>query len=248
MDPMILSAVLVPLAGTGAGAAAVLFQKKRVHPKAQGILSGFAAGVMTAASIWSLLLPAIDQSASLGALAFLPACAGVWAGFAFLALLDPILGPKLPSQSGMMAFAVALHNLPEGMAVGAAAAAFLSGAPGTTAAGVLTLAIGIGLQNLPEGAIISMPLHCHGMKRIRAFGWGVLSGVIEPIGAAATILLAQWLVPALPVMLAFSAGAMLHVVVDSLIPDACCSRPKLPASAAFFLGFTLMMALDVALS
>ena len=246
MEPHILLAVLLPFFGTGAGAAFVFFLRKNIRPDIQRILAGFAAGVMVAASVWSLLLPAIDQSATLGWLAFLPACGGIWAGFAFLMVLDRLIGHALPHRCSMMVLAVALHNLPEGMAVGVVAAGYMAGLEGITALSALTLAFGIAVQNLPEGAIISMPLGAEGMGKSKAFGFGVLSGVIEPIGALATILLARWVVPVLPMLLGFSAGAMLYVVVENLVPDM--GQSSRSATAAFALGFTLMMALDVALS
>lgn len=246
MEPTVFLALLLPFFGTGAGAAFVFFLRKNIRPGIQRVLAGFAAGVMVAASVWSLLLPAIEQSENLGPLAFLPAGAGVWAGFLFLMGIDRSISHALPHRCGMMVLAVALHNLPEGMAVGVVAAGYLAGLEGITAVSALTLALGIAVQNLPEGAIISMPLRSEGMSRCRSFGWGVLSGVIEPIGAIATILLARWVVPVLPALLGFSAGAMLYVVVEDLIPDMGPSSRS--ATAAFALGFTLMMALDVALS
>ena len=246
MEPLILLAVLLPFFGTGAGAAFVFFLRNSIRPGIQRILAGFAAGVMVAASVWSLLLPAIEQSTSLGWLAFLPAGVGVWAGFLFLMALDRSLSHALPHRCSMMVLAVALHNLPEGMAVGVVAAGYMAGLEGITAFSALTLAFGIAVQNLPEGAIISMPLRSEGMSRPRAFGCGVLSGVIEPIGALATILLARWVIPVLPMLLGFSAGAMLYVVVENLVPDM--GQSSRSATAAFAFGFTLMMALDVALS
>jgi ZIP family zinc transporter len=222
-------------------------------------LNGFASGVMVAASVWSLIIPAIDQSAHLGQWAFLPAFVGVWGGFLFLLALD-LLIPHLHlnsdcpegtacglGKSTMMVLAVALHNLPEGMAVGVVVAGFLSGSTGITAAGVLALALGIALQNLPEGAIISMPLRSNGMKRGKAFGYGVLSGIVEPLGAVLTIMLADLLVPVLPYLLAFSAGAMLYVVVEELIPEMSEGEHSNIGTVFFAVGFSLMMVLDVAL-
>lgn len=248
MDPNILLAVLLPLAGTVAGAALVFFLKKDISPDTHRVLAGFAAGVMVAASIWSLILPAIEQSARLGRLAFLPAGLGACCGYYFLMLLDRLVGQTLPHRSGMMVLAVALHNLPEGMAVGVVAAGWLTGAAGISSLAALTLALGITLQNLPEGAIISMPLRSEGMGRFRAFGCGAVSGVIEPVGALAAIALARWVVPALPGLLGFSAGAMLYVVAESLIPGMAQDESHGTGTAVFILGFTLMMALDVALA
>ena len=217
----ILSAILLPFLGTTLGAACVFFLKGKMNRNLQRSLTGFAAGVMVAASIWSLIIPAMEQSEHMGKLAFLPAFIGVWGGFLFLLLLDHIiphlhLNSQCPEgtqcnlgKSTMMVLAVALHNLPEGMAVGVVAAGWLTGNESISAAGALALALGIALQNLPEGAIISMPLKSNGMKRGKAFCYGVLSGVIEPIGAIITILLADLVVPILPYLLSFSAGAML---------------------------------------
>jgi ZIP family zinc transporter len=214
---------------------------------------------MVAASVWSLIIPAMDQSAHMGKLAFLPAFIGVWGGFLFLLLLDHViphlhLGSDCPEgapcslgKSAMMVFAVALHNLPEGMAVGVVVAGWLTGSETISAAAALALSLGIALQNLPEGAIISMPLKSGGMRRGRAFGYGVLSGIVEPIGAIATILLAELVVPALPYLLSFSAGAMLYVVVEELIPEMSEGEHSNIGTIFFAVGFTLMMVLDVAL-
>ena len=259
MHTEIISAVLLPFVGTTLGAAGVFFLKGQMNRNLQRSLTGFAAGVMVAASIWSLIIPAMDQSAHMGKLAFLPAFIGVWGGFLFLLLLDHII-PHLHinsdcpegsqcnlGKSTMMVLAVALHNLPEGMAVGAVAAGWLTGNESISAAGALALALGIALQNLPEGAIISMPLKSGGMKRSRAFGYGVLSGIIEPIGAIITILLADLVVPVLPYLLSFSAGAMLYVVVEELIPEMSEGEHSNIGTVFFAVGFSLMMVLDVAL-
>lgn len=254
-----LSAVLLPFAGTTIGAAMVFFMKGKMNRTLQRSLTGFAAGVMTAASVWSLIIPAMDQSAHLGKLAFLPAFIGVWAGFLFLLALDHLiphlhLGSESPEgtacnlgKSTMMVLAVALHNLPEGMAVGVVVAGWLTGNESISFAGALALSLGIALQNLPEGAIISMPLQSGGMKRGRAFGYGVISGVIEPIGAVVTILLAPIVVPVLPYLLAFAAGAMLYVVVEELIPEMSEGEHSNIGTVFFAVGFSLMMVLDVAL-
>ena len=259
MRIQILSAILLPFLGTTLGAACVFFLKGKMNRTLQRILTGFAAGVMVAASIWSLIVPAMEQSAHMGKLAFLPAFAGVWGGFLFLLLLDHIiphlhLNSQCPEgtqcnlgKSTMMVLAVALHNLPEGMAVGVVAAGWLTGNESISAAGALALALGIALQNLPEGAIISMPLKSNGMKRGKAFGYGVLSGLIEPIGAILTILLAEYLVPALPYLLSFAAGAMLYVVVEELIPEMSEGEHSNIGTVFFAVGFSLMMVLDVAL-
>ena len=259
MELEILSALILPFLGTVLGAACVFFMKGQMHRRLQRSLTGFASGVMVAASIWSLIIPAIEQSEHLGKLSFLPAFSGVWAGFLFLLLLDKLIphlhmnsdqpegAPSTLGRSTMMVLAVALHNLPEGMAVGAVVAGMLMGSEGVSAAGVLALSLGIALQNLPEGAIISMPLASGGVKRSRAFGYGVASGIVEPIGAILTILLAELMVPVLPFMLAFAAGAMLYVVVEELIPEMSEGSHSNIGTIFFALGFTLMMMLDVAL-
>ncbi len=259
MLPEILSSISLPFLGTVAGAACVFFLKGQMSRTLQRILTGFASGVMVAASIWSLIIPAMDQSEHMGKLAFLPAFIGVWAGFLFLLLLDKLiphlhLNSDCPEgkdcglgKSTMMVFAVALHNLPEGMAVGVVIAGWLTGHESISAAGALALALGIALQNLPEGAIISMPLKSNGMKKSKAFGYGVLSGIVEPIGAILTILLANLVVPLLPYLLSFSAGAMLYVVVEELIPEMSEGEHSNIGTIFFAVGFTLMMMLDVAL-
>ena len=255
----ILSAILIPFLGTVIGAGGVFILKGAMNRRLQRSLMGFAAGVMVAASIWSLIIPAMEQSAHMGKLAFVPALVGVWGGFLFLLLLDHIIphlhinsqcpeGSKCNmGRSTMLVLAVALHNLPEGMAVGVVVAGWLSGLESISAATALALALGIGLQNLPEGAIISMPLKSEGMKKGKAFTYGVLSGVVEPIGAVLTIILAELVVPALPYLLAFSAGAMLYVVVEELIPEMSEGEHSNIGTIFFAVGFTLMMVLDVAL-
>lgn len=259
MHTEILSAIFLPFLGTVLGAACVFFLKGKMNRTLQRSLAGFAAGVMVAASIWSLIIPAMEQSEHMGKLAFLPAFAGVWVGFLFLLLLDHLiphlhLSSQCPEgtrcnlgKSTMMVLAVALHNLPEGMAVGVVAAGWLTGNQSISAAAALALSLGIALQNLPEGAIISMPLKSGGMRRGKAFSYGVLSGVIEPIGAILTILLANLVVPILPYLLSFSAGAMLYVVVEELIPDMSEGEHSNIGTVFFAAGFTLMMVLDVAL-
>ena len=254
-----ISTILIPFLGTSIGSAGVFFLKGSMNRTLQRSLTGFAAGVMVAASIWSLIIPAMEQSAHMGKLAFLPAFIGVWLGFLFLLLLDHIiphlhLNSSCPEgtqcnlgKSTMMVLAVALHNLPEGMAVGVVVAGWLTGNESISAAGALALSLGIALQNLPEGAIISMPLKSNGMKRSRAFLSGVLSGAVEPLGAIATILLANLVVPLLPYLLTFSAGAMLYVVVEELIPDMSEGEHSNIGTIFFAVGFTLMMVLDVAL-
>ena len=259
MELQITSAVLLPFVGTVLGSAMVFFMRGAMNLRLQRMLTGFAAGVMVAASVWSLIIPAMEQSEHMGKLAFVPAFVGVWAGFGFLLLLDKLiphmhLHDDCPEgiqcnlgKSTMMVLAVALHNLPEGMAVGVVAAGWLTGSESISYAGALALSLGIALQNLPEGAIISMPLSSNGMKRSKAFGYGVASGIVEPIGAALTILLAGLVVPILPYLLSFAAGAMLYVVVEELIPEMSEGQHSNIGTIFFALGFTLMMMPDVAL-
>lgn len=251
--------IFIPFLGTSLGAACVFFMKQSLSDRLQRSLTGFAAGVMVAASVWSLLIPSIEQSAALGAFAFVPAAVGFWAGILFLLALDHII-PHLHQNSGqaegpksrlqrttMMVLAVTLHNIPEGMAVGVVYAGYLSGSAQITAAGALALSLGIAIQNFPEGAIISMPLRAEGMGKGRAFWGGVLSGVVEPIGAVLTILAARHIVPALPYLLSFAAGAMLYVVVEELIPEMSQGDHSNIGTVFFAVGFSVMMVLDVAL-
>lgn len=252
-------AVLLPLLGTVLGSAGVFFMKGQMNRTLERTLMGFAAGVMVAASIWSLIIPAINQSEHMGKLAFLPAFVGVWLGFLFLLGLDHLiphlhLNSDCPEgtpcglgKSTMMVLAVALHNLPEGMAVGVVIAGWLSGRESLSYASLIALSLGIAIQNLPEGAIISMPLKSGGMSRRRAFAYGAGSGVVEPLGAIATIILSNLLVPVLPYLLAFAAGAMLYVVVEELIPEMSEGEHSNIGTIFFALGFSLMMMLDVAL-
>ncbi len=251
--------ILIPFLGTSLGAACVFFMKRSLSDTVQRALTGFAAGVMVAASVWSLLIPAIERSADKGKLAFLPAVLGFWVGVLFLLALDHII-PHLHAKSGqpegpksqlqrttMMVLAVTLHNIPEGMAVGVVYAGYLSGDTQITAAGALALSLGIAIQNFPEGAIISLPLRAEGMKKGRAFRDGVLSGVVEPIGAVLTVLAARMVVPALPYLLSFAAGAMLYVVVEELIPEMSQGDHSNIGTVFFAVGFGVMMMLDVAL-
>ena len=251
--------ILIPFLGTSLGAGCVFFLKNSLRDGIQRALTGFAAGVMVAASVWSLLIPAMEQAADLGRLAFFPAAAGFWLGVLFLLLLDHLIphlhqnslqaeGPKSQLQrTTMMVLAVTLHNIPEGMAVGVVYAGYLAGTAQITAAGALALSLGIAIQNFPEGAIISMPLRAEGMKKGRAFWGGVLSGIVEPIGAVLTILAAGIVVPALPYLLSFAAGAMLYVVVEELIPEMSQGQHSNVGTVFFAVGFSVMMVLDVAL-
>ena len=251
--------ILIPLLGTSLGAACVFFMKNSLSDSVERSLTGFAAGVMIAASVWSLLIPAIEQSENMGKWSFIPAVIGFWAGVLFLLLLDRAIphlhrnsekaeGPKSKLQrTTMMVLAVTLHNIPEGMAVGVMYAGFLAENAQITATSALALSLGIAIQNFPEGAIISMPLKAEGESKRKAFLGGVLSGVVEPIGAVMTILVAQLVIPALPYLLSFAAGAMLYVVVEELIPEMSQGQHSNIGTLFFALGFSLMMILDVAL-
>ena len=248
-----------PFLGNNIGRGLRVFYEKNLGDLVQRALAGFAAGVMVAASIWSLLIPAIEQSEDMGKLSFLPAFIGFWVGVLFLLLLDHVIphlhvgsnqaeGPKSRlGRTTMMVLAVTLHNIPEGMAVGVVYAGFLSGNTQITAASALALSLGIAIQNFPEGAIISMPLRAEGERKGRAFLGGVLSGVVEPIGAVLTLLAAQLVIPALPYLLSFAAGAMLYVVVEELIPEMSQGRHSNLGTVFFAVGFSVMMVLDVAL-
>ena len=255
--------ILIPFLGTTLGAACVFFLRRALGDRLQRALTGFAAGVMVAASVWSLLIPAIEQSAALGRLSFLPAAVGFWIGVAFLLLLDRVIphlhrnagqaeGPRTQLQrTTMMILAVTLHNIPEGMAVGVVYAGYLTGTAQISAAGALALSLGIAIQNFPEGAIISLPLRAEGHSRIRAFAGGVLSGIVEPVGAVLTVLLVTRVQnmddPALPYFLSFAAGAMLYVVVEELIPEMSEGKHSNIGTIFFAVGFSVMMILDVAL-
>lgn len=233
--------------------------KKSLGKLTQRSLTGFAAGVMVAASIWSLLIPAMDQSSGMGKFAFIPAVVGFWIGILFLLLLDHIIphlhmnstkseGPKSKlKRTTMLVLAVTLHNIPEGMAVGVVYAGWSMGNEKISVMGALALSIGIAIQNFPEGAIISLPLRSEGMKKGKAFLYGVLSGVVEPIGAVVTIILSSYIIPALPYLLSFAAGAMMYVVIEELIPEMSEGEHSNIGTIFFAVGFTLMMTLDVAL-
>ena len=259
MNLSVFYGILIPFLGTSLGAACVFFMKHDMSERLSRILTGFAAGVMVAASIWSLLIPAMDQSEEMGKFAFIPATAGFWGGILFLLLLDHIIphlhrysvsaeGPKSRLQrTTMMVLAVTLHNIPEGMAVGVVYTGYLAGNAKITVAAAMALSIGIAIQNFPEGAIISMPLRAEGMKVSKAFAGGVLSGIVEPVGAMLTILAAGYIVPALPYLLSFAAGAMIYVVVEELIPEMSQGEHSDLGTIFFAVGFTVMMSLDVAL-
>ncbi|MBE5903476.1 MAG: ZIP family metal transporter [Pseudobutyrivibrio sp.] len=260
MIVQVLLGLLIPFAGTTAGSACVVFMKNELKDKVQRALTGFASGVMVAASIWSLLIPAMTQSEeTMGRLAFMPAVVGFWFGILFLLLLDCVIphlhmhaekaeGPKSKlKRTTMMVLAVTLHNIPEGMAVGVVYAGVITGSGIVTVGGALALALGIAIQNFPEGAIISMPLHSEGVSKTRAFLYGTLSGAVEPVGAFLTIIAAGLVVPAMPYLLSFAAGAMMYVVVEELIPEMSSGEHSNIGVIMFAMGFTLMMALDVAL-
>ena len=259
MNQTVILGILIPFIGTSAGSACVFFMRHKLSRMVERSLMGFASGVMVAASIWSLLIPAMEQSEALGTWAFLPSVIGFWLGILFLLLLDTITphlhlnaqkaeGPHAKlARTTMMLLAVTIHNIPEGMAVGVVYAGYITGNTTITAGGALALALGIAIQNFPEGAIISMPLHADGKSKIAAFLDGVLSGAVEPIGAFLTILAANLIIPAMPYFLSFAAGAMLYVVVEELIPEMSEGEHSNIGVVMFALGFTLMMALDVAL-
>ncbi len=255
----IITGLLIPFIGTAAGAGCVFFLRNELKAGIQKALTGFAAGVMVAASIWSLIVPAIDQSSDMGSLAFLPAFIGFWTGILFLLLLDHVIphlhvnedkaeGPHSNlTRTAMLVLAVTLHNIPEGMAVGVVYAGLMSGSSTITAGGALALALGIAIQNFPEGAIISMPLYAEGRSKPKSFILGVLSGVVEPVFGGLTVILAALVVPAMPYLLSFAAGAMMYVVVEELVPEMSEGEHSHLGVIAFAIGFSLMMALDVAL-
>ena len=259
MPTEVVLGLLIPFLGTTLGAACVFFLKNTMSGTLQRILTGFAAGVMVAASVWSLLIPSIEQAEHMGIWSFVPAVAGFWAGILFLLLLDHVIphlhlgskeaeGPKTKLQkTTMLVLAVALHNIPEGMAVGVVYAGYLSGSAEISAMGALALALGIAIQNFPEGAIISMPLRSEGAGKGKAFTYGLLSGVVEPVGALLTIAASGIIIPALPYLLSFAAGAMIYVVVEELIPEMSQGEHSNIGTLFFAVGFSVMLVLDVAL-
>lgn len=260
MDMSIFTGLMIPFIGTAAGAACVFFLRNQLKAGVQKALLGFASGVMVAASVWSLLIPSMDMVASMGKLAFIPAASGLLLGFGFLLLLDDMIphlhlgesnaeGPRSSlKKTTMLVLAVTLHNIPEGMAVGVVFAGVLSNSSEVTLAGAFALSIGIAIQNFPEGAIISLPLRSEeGMSRSKAFVYGTLSGIVEPIAGGVTLLLSRFLEPVLPYLLSFAAGAMLYVVVEELIPEANEGEHSNIGTIGFAVGFAVMMILDVAL-
>jgi len=255
----VVTGLLIPFLGTTAGSACVFFLREELKVGIQRALTGFAAGVMVAASIWSLIVPAMEQSADMERLAFLPAFIGFWLGILFLLLLDHMIphlhrsidqeeGPKSHlTRTAMLVLAVTLHNIPEGMAVGVVYAGLISGSGNITAGAALALALGIAIQNFPEGAIISMPLYAEGKSKAKSFWLGMLSGAVEPLFGGLTVIIAGLVLPAMPYLLSFAAGAMLYVVVEELIPEMSAGRHSNIGVVSFATGFSLMMMLDVAL-
>jgi len=259
MTVAMLQEILIPFVGTTLGAGCVFFVRGKLNLRLQRIFTGFAAGVMVAASIWSLLIPSLESTTHLGKWAFLPAAAGFWMGIIFLAALDKAVphlhinsataeGPKSRlKKTTMMILALVLHNIPEGMAVGVLYAGAMLQEAEITVAAAFVLSLGIAIQNFPEGAMISIPLHGEGVKKSRAFIYGMLSGIVEPMAAMFTILVAEVVVPALPYMLGFAAGAMIYVVVEELIPEMSEGEHSHLGTFMFMIGFTAMMIMDVVL-
>ena len=256
----ILMGLLIPLAGTTLGAACVFIMKKELNQLVNKALLGFASGVMIAASVWSLIIPAIDMSSNMNKFAFFPAAIGVLIGIVFMLILDKVIphlhldndkpeGVKSGKlrKTTMLVLAVVLHNIPEGMAVGIVFAGAMSTESAITIAGAFALSIGIAIQNFPEGAIISMPLKSEGISKGKSFFYGFLSGVVEPIGAILTIVFSKALTPIMPYLLSFAAGAMIYVVVEELIPESSTGEHSNIGTIGFAIGFVLMMILDVAL-
>ena len=259
MDKNIIIGLLIPFIGTTLGSAMVFLMRKEMNKKVEKLLLGFASGVMIAASVWSLLIPAIDMAREQNVTAWMPATVGFLLGIVFLLSLDTFI-PHIHLESEkpegiktnfkkttMMVLAVTLHNIPEGMSVGVAFAGAIIGNTGITVTGAIALAIGIAIQNFPEGAIISMPLKAEGMSKPKAFWYGMLSGIVEPIGAILTILLTKFFVPVLPYLLSFAAGAMIYVVVEELIPESQAGEHSNIGTVGVAIGFVIMMILDVAL-
>ena len=258
MNLQVWEGILIPFVGTSLGTAMVFFLRGQISDRLQKLLTGFAAGVMVAASFWSLLQPALDSAEGMGKLSFIPAAVGFLIGIGFLLLLDMVTphihmdnqteGPKSGlKRTTKMILAVTLHNIPEGMAVGVVYAGWIASESNISSAAALALALGIAIQNFPEGAIVSMPLRAEGMSKAKTFWYGVLSGSVEPIAALITIMAASAVVPVLPYFLSFAAGAMMYVVVEELIPEMSAGKHSNIGTIAFSIGFVLMMILDVAL-
>ena len=255
----IAKGLLIPFLGTSLGALCVLFMKREMNDQVRKALTGFAAGVMVAASVWSLIIPSINQSEAMGKMAFVPAAVGFWLGILFLLFLDTVTphlhmnsdepeGPKSNlKNTTKLVLAVTIHNIPEGMAVGVVYAGLLAEQSEITMLGALALSLGIAIQNFPEGAIVSMPLRSQGVSRRKACLYGIASGAVEPVAALITILLSSILVPVLPYFLSFAAGAMLYVVVEELIPEMAEGKHSNIGTLMFAAGFSIMMILDVTL-
>lgn len=258
MDKVILLELMIPFIGTALGAGFVFFMRKDIPELMQKALLGFASGVMVAAAVWSLLIPSMEMVSERGTMSVGPAVIGLLAGFAFLLLIDRITphlhpkgGPEGPkshlSKTMMLALAVTIHNLPEGMAVGVGIAGALDADVQTSLMSALALSLGVAIQNIPEGAIISMPMRSAGNSKLKSFGIGVLSGVVEPIGGILVIILASAITPMMPYLLAFAAGAMLYVVIEELIPEASEGAHSNIGTIGFAIGFAIMMVMDVVL-
>ncbi len=259
MNRNVIIGLLMPFLGTSLGSAMVFFMKNNIKASVQKVLLGFAAGVMIAASIWSLINPAIEMAEEQGQISWVPASIGFLLGIVFLLILDSIiphihLDKEKPEgiksklkNTTMLVLAVTLHNIPEGMAVGVVFAGVLAGNTGMTLAGAIALSIGIAIQNFPEGAIISMPLKSEGVSKLKAFSYGTLSGIVEPIAAMVTILITSMIVPILPYILSFAAGAMIYVVVEELIPESQEGEHSNIGTIGVAIGFIIMMILDIAL-
>ena len=248
----IISGLLIPFVGTAIGSSAVFLMKNTLNKTVEKILLGFASGVMIAASVWSLIIPSIEMAEKQNIISWIPSTIGFVLGILFLLILDYLI-PKIKNKESkknktfIMALAVTLHNIPEGMAVGVCFAGVIAQNTGITIAGAMALAIGIGIQNIPEGAIISMPLKSEGMSKIRAFSCGILSGIVEPISATLTILITGTIEIVLPYLLSFAAGAMIYVVVEELIPESKTEKTTSLSTIGFTIGFLIMMIMDVAL-
>ena len=261
MDSTVFVGIMIPFLGTLLGSACVYFLKGEMKESTQKMLAGFASGVMVAASVWSLLIPSLDQSEHMGTFAFIPAAVGFLFGILFLLALDHLIphlhtgsdeieGPHVSlKKTTLMVLAVTLHNIPEGMAVGIVYAGYMNGNHTISFAAALALAIGIAIQNFPEGAIVSMPLHTNGLSKPKACLQGILSGIVEPLAGFITIILANFIIPVLPYLLSFAAGAMIYVVVEELVPEMSAESEKHSNAATllFMTGFCIMMILDVAL-
>lgn len=250
INNQIFLGIMLPLFGTCFGAACVFFMKKSINESLNSILSGFAAGIMTAASVWSLLIPSIERSAHMGSCSFLPPVLGLWSGVAVIMLCEKLLNyisDKSESSKSLSILAVTLHNIPEGMAVGAIWAACEADSTNVPVSCAMALSLGVAIQNIPEGAIVSLPFYAQGKGRMKSFFNGTLSGVVEPVGALFTLIATSFINAFLPIFLSAAAGAMIYVVADNLIPEMRAGENKIKGMISYVLGFTIMMALDVSL-